>query len=65
EERLLEFLVPAVEGRRYLTQYGVSTDYNNLYLAARIRKFSSRILPNDNKWLLKAKENLYKLIYRK
>ncbi|MDE6692811.1 MAG: glycosyltransferase [Muribaculaceae bacterium] len=65
EERLLEFLVPAVEGRRYLTQYGVSTDYNNLYLAARIRKFSNLILPNDKKWLQKTKEGIYKLLYRK
>lgn len=65
EERFFEFLEPAMEGRRHLTQYGISTDFNNLYLAARIRKFSSRIMPNDNKWLLKAKEGIYKLIYRK
>lgn len=65
EDRFLEFIHPAIEGKRHLTPYGISTDFNNLYLAARIRKLSSRLLPNDNKWLLKAKENLYKLIYRK
>ncbi len=65
EERLLDFLLPAVEGQRHLTEYGVSTDFNNLYLAARIRKASARILPNDNMWLLKAKESIYRLIYRK
>lgn len=64
EDRLIEFLIPATEGKRYLTQYGVSTDYNNLYLAARIRKFSNRILPNDNKWMQRTKERIYKLIYR-
>ncbi len=65
EEQFLRFLEPAIEGEKYLTKYGISTDFNNLYLAARIRKFSSRILPNDNKWLLKLKENIYKLIYKK
>lgn len=65
EERFLNFLEPAIEGKRVLTKYGISTDFNNLYLAARIRKFSSQILPNDNKWLLKAKEGIYRLIYRK
>lgn len=64
EDKLLEFLLPAIQGKRYLTQYGINFDFNNLYLAARIRKFSSKILPNDNKWLLKAKEGIYRLIYR-
>lgn len=65
EEKFLGFLCPAIEGKRYLTPYGISTDFNNLYLAAKIRKWSSRLLPNDNKWLQKIKENLYKVIYRK
>lgn len=65
EDRFLKFILPAIEGKKHLTQYGVTTDFNNLYLAARIRKFSSRILPNDSKWLLKVKENIYKLIYKK
>ncbi len=65
EDRFLKFLGSAIDGRRHLSPYGVSTDFNNLYLAARIRRISNSILPNNNKLLLKAKEGIYKLIYRK
>lgn len=65
EDKFLLFLKPVIEGKRYLTPYGISTDFNNLYLAARIRKWSSKLLPNDNRWLLKFKEGIYKVFYGK
>lgn len=65
EEDVLNFLVPAIEGRKYLSGCGVPSDFNNPYRAARIRKWSNLNLTNDNKWLLKAKEGIHKIIYRK
>lgn len=65
EERLLKFLQPALEGHKHLTNVEMTEEFDSLYLAARVRKLSSRIFPTDKKWLQKAKEGIYKLIYGK